>query len=71
MSSMVKYLPPLKELKNELENNPTILEMYSKYDSYVGDSDAVDYLISLLIKEDKKNNKSIFQKAINYITKKI
>jgi hypothetical protein len=70
MSYITKHLPSYDELKNEIESNPEILQQYSKYESFIGDSDSVNYLIDKLLEDDIKANISIFQKAISYLTKK-
>jgi hypothetical protein len=70
MSYITKHLLPYAELKNEIESNPKILQQYSKYESFIGDTDSVNYLIDKLMEDDIKSNTSIFQKAISYLTKK-
>lgn len=39
----MKYLPDLEELKKELEN-PNTIDMYRKYESYVGSYESIKYL---------------------------
>ena len=44
MSSIVKYLPSLNELKRQFETNPDIIKYYLKFEGFNGDSDSVKYL---------------------------
>lgn len=44
------HLPQLDKLKESLESDPTLLNFYSKYDSWVGSIDSVDYLSKILTK---------------------
>lgn len=57
MSYIVKYLPKFNLLKKELEETPTNIVYYAKYEGYVGDSDSIDYLDKKLKEyyESKKN----------------
>jgi hypothetical protein len=54
MSNIVKYLPPYEELKKEIEINPKNLNSYIKYESFIGEEKAVEYLINKLLECDKK-----------------
>ena len=44
MTYIVKYVPELDSLKKQIEENPTILEMYSKYMGFNGSSESINYL---------------------------
>lgn len=44
MTYIVKYVPELDILKKQIEDNPSILEMYSKYMGLNGSSESIDYL---------------------------
>lgn len=69
MSSILKHIPPYDELKVELENDEN-LKNYSKYDSFIGDEKAINYLIKRLLDYDIKNNETFFDKVVNCIAKK-
>lgn len=55
MSFVKKYLPPLNELKKEIDTNPNILKYYAKYEGFIGDSDSVKFLIQQLTSNLKLN----------------
>jgi hypothetical protein len=57
MSYIVKYLPDIEKLKNELKQNPNNIVYYSKYGGYVGSTESMDYLNKKL-KEHYENTKS-------------
>jgi hypothetical protein len=38
------HLPQLNKLKESLESNPSLLNFYSKYDSWVGSTESIKYL---------------------------
>lgn len=44
MSFVKKYLPPLAELKIQINTNPDMLKYYAKYDTFIGDSDSVQFI---------------------------
>lgn len=44
MTYIVKYLPTLEELQKELEETPTKIQLYAKYEGFDGSSEAIDYL---------------------------
>jgi hypothetical protein len=57
MTYIVKRLPILEELKNELEETPTKIQLYAKYEGFDGPSDSIDYLdIKLEEYYKSKNN---------------
>jgi hypothetical protein len=58
MSHLIKYLPPLNELKQQLSENPNIIKYYHKYELFIGDADSLDFIIKELIKYNyvSKNN---------------
>lgn len=55
MTYISRYLPELGELKSQIEKNPEILSMYTKYMGFNGSSESIDYLIKKL-QEFSKNN---------------
>ena len=55
MSFVKKYLPSLNELKKEIDTNPDVLKYYSKYDTFIGDSDSIQFLIQQLTTKLKLN----------------
>lgn len=69
MSSILKHIPPYDELKIELENDEN-LKKYTKYDSFIGEEKAINFLIKRLLDYDMKNNETFFDKILNRITKK-
>lgn len=44
MTYITAHLPPLEDLKRQLEQNPDKLKMYAKYMGYEGPSESMDYL---------------------------
>jgi hypothetical protein len=58
MSYTHKHLPTLEDLKANIETNPNVLRYYSKYDTFIGSTESIDYLDKKL-KEyyDSKKNK--------------
>ena len=48
MSYILKYLATKEELQKELKNSPENIKYYAKYDTFIGDSDAVKFLESKL-----------------------
>ena len=44
MSYIVKRLPEIENIKNELEQNPSNIRYYAKYGGYVGSTESMDYL---------------------------
>jgi len=57
MTYITKHLPPLEELKKELEVNPKRIEMYVKYMGFEGPEGTIDYITSK-IEEHIKNKKN-------------
>jgi hypothetical protein len=57
MTYITKHLPPLEELKKELEDNPKRIEIYAKYMGFEGTEGTIDYIISK-IEEHIKNKKN-------------
>jgi hypothetical protein len=57
MTYITKHLPPLEELKKELENNPKQIETYMKYMGFEGTEGTIDY-ITKKIEEHIKNKKN-------------
>jgi hypothetical protein len=57
MTYIVKYLPDLKLLQEQIESNPDILRMYAKYMGFNGSDESINYLTSKLDEyENKKSN---------------
>jgi hypothetical protein len=57
MSFTKKYVPPLLELKKEIDTNPDIIKYYAKYDTFIGDVDSIQFLIQQLTNNLKLNPK--------------
>ena len=55
MSYITKYLPDLEELKKQIQSNPDVLRIYSKYMGFNGSSESVDYLEKKLQEYFQKN----------------
>lgn len=55
MSFVKKYVPPISDLKKEIDANPEILKYYSKFEGFVGDSDSIQFLIQQLNNNLKLN----------------
>jgi hypothetical protein len=56
MSYVIKYLPELKKLQEELQD-PNKLRIYRMYGGYVGSSESVKYLHKKLeVDSETKNN---------------
>lgn len=48
MSYILKYLDSKSNIEKELKKNPYKLSHYAKYDTFIGDSDAIKYIFKLL-----------------------
>jgi hypothetical protein len=70
MSNITVHLPVYTVLKDEIENKPQILNSYRKYEFFIGDEVAIDYLMDKLLEDDIKSNIPTFQKVITFLTKK-
>lgn len=46
MSYILKHLNTKEELKKELQNYPQNIRYYAKYDTLIGDTDAIKYIES-------------------------
>ena len=57
MTYITAHLPPLEELKKQLENNPKQIETYMKYMGFEGQEGTIDY-ITQKIDEYIKNKKN-------------
>ena len=56
--SLIKYLPPLTQLKKELKNNPELLDSYLGTEILRGDAESVEYILELKQQLDNTNDKS-------------
>lgn len=54
MSYVLKYLPPLKNLKKQLKEHPEKINYYRKYDAFIGSDEGISY-INKMIKKSYKN----------------
>jgi hypothetical protein len=57
MSFTKKYVPPLLELKKEIDTNPDIIKYYAKYEAFIGDSDSLEFLFQAISHNSKLNPK--------------
>jgi hypothetical protein len=57
MTYITKHLPKVEELKKELEESPTNIEIYIKYMGFEGPEGSIDYLTQK-IEEHIKNKKN-------------
>jgi hypothetical protein len=57
MSFTKKYVPPLLELKKEIDTNPDIIKYYAKYEAFIGDSDSLEFLYQVINPSPKLNPK--------------
>jgi hypothetical protein len=48
MSYILKYIVTKEELQKELQSFPENIKYYAKYDTFIGDSNAVKYIESKL-----------------------
>lgn len=53
MTKLVKYLPPLTELKKLIERNPDIIQHYINTDGFIGDTDSIVHINNILKKLKK------------------
>ena len=58
IQSLIQYVPPLDQLKQELERNPNLIEKYLGAELIKGDIDSVEYIIELKQQLDSINDKS-------------
>lgn len=58
IQSLIQYVPPLDQLKQELERNPDLIEKYLDAELIKGDIDSVEYIIELKQQLDSINDKS-------------
>lgn len=47
MTRLMKHLPPLEQLKVQLDD-PKILKIYSKYEAFTGPYESIEYLMNKL-----------------------
>jgi len=57
MTYIVKYLPNIKDLKEEFESYPDNIKYYLKYEGFTGSSESINFL-EQKIKEHIKNKKN-------------
>lgn len=55
MSYVLKYLPELEQLKQQLED-PYLRKLYRKYEGYVGPSESIMYLHKMLGVDPEPDN---------------
>jgi len=55
MSYVIKYLPELEQLKQELKD-PYLRKLYRKYGGYVGPSESIEYLHRMLGVDPEPDN---------------
>lgn len=48
MSYILKYLDSKSNIEKELNKYPNKLSHYAKYDTFIGDTDAIEYILKLL-----------------------
>jgi hypothetical protein len=53
VSSIVKYLPPIDELKSILNKNPELIKYYEKSEGFIGDCESVKYIQSFIKNSNK------------------
>ena len=63
MSYVIKYLPDLNQLKQELQD-PNKLRTYKRYGGFVGPSDSVDYLHKMLGVDPEPDNSYIKKRFV-------
>lgn len=56
IKSLLKYLPPLQELKEQVKNGSNLIENYLNADIILGEEDSISYILKL--KSKKQNEKS-------------
>jgi len=54
VSSVIKYLPPINELKSLLKKNPELIDYYKKTEGFIGDNESIEYIYFII-----KNNHKI------------
>jgi hypothetical protein len=63
MSYVLKYLPELEQLKQELED-PNLRKFYNKYEGYVGSSESIEYLHKMLGVDPEPDNSYIKKRFV-------
>jgi hypothetical protein len=53
VSSVIKYLPPINELKSLLKKNPELINYYKKTEGFIGDYESVKYIQSFIKNSNK------------------
>lgn len=70
MTYIVKYLPPLNELKKQLTENPELADSYMKCDSFIGDEKSIDYLMEFITNRNTPKIKKMVNKIVKPFLKK-
>jgi hypothetical protein len=55
MTYILKRLPNIDKLKEELEIHPTNIKYYMKYDTFIGDDNSMEYLNDKIKSYDKNS----------------
>ena len=58
MTYITKYLAEYEDLKIELERYPDNIKYYTKYEGFVGSSEAIEYLNQKIKEYKNKQNES-------------
>ena len=58
MTYITKYLPNIKDLKEEFESYPDNIKYYVKYEGFVGSSESIEYIEKKIEEYKNKQNES-------------
>jgi hypothetical protein len=70
MSYILRHLPPLIELKKILKEDPSMIDIYIKCDSFIGDSESIEYILSIVRDRVTPKKQKIINKIIKPFAKK-
>jgi len=56
--SLIKHLPPIEQLKQEIKQSPQLLDTYLAAEIITGDIDSVEFILNFKQQLDSKNDKS-------------
>jgi len=56
--SLIKHLPPIEQLKQEVKQSPQLLDTYLAAEIITGDIDSVEFILNIKQQLDSKNDKS-------------